>query len=78
MATTSKYPHGTKPKHNAPTMEVIMLRYECATCGNRCLRETRPDNTVCGGCDNPNWKLMKFQEHYIVGQDDYTHPDGEI
>ena len=54
------------------------LRYECATCGNRCLQETRPENGECGGCDNPDWKLMKLQDGYMVGSKKRTHPDGEI
>jgi DNA-directed RNA polymerase subunit RPC12/RpoP len=56
----------------------IMLRYKCATCGNQCLQNERPDNIICGGCENPNWKLMKIQEPYIVGQKEYIHPLGEI
>ena len=55
-----------------------MLRYKCATCGNKCLVEERPNNSTCGGCENPNWKLMKVQESYIVGQKEYIHPLGEI
>ena len=55
----------------------VMVRYECATCGNGCLQHGLPDNE-CGGCDNPDWKIMTIQEHYIVGQKDWVHPRGEI
>lgn len=47
-----------------------MLRYQCKTCGNTCLQETAPDNSVCGGCKNPNWQLMEFQEPYKANDTD--------
>jgi len=56
----------------------VMVRYECANCGNRGLQHNRPDNSGCGGCDSPDWKIMKKQEAYIVGQEDWVHPEGEI
>ena len=46
-----------------------LLRYKC-DCGNTCLVETEPDNTICGGCNNPNWKLQENQEPYKVNKDD--------
>ena len=55
-----------------------MIRYKCATCGNTCLQEKRPDNSVCGGCDKPDWKIMRIQESYEVGKRNWIHPDGEI
>lgn len=57
---------------------VLMVRFECKTCGNRGLQEERPDNTECGGCNNPDWKIMKNQESYIIGGKDWVHPHGEI
>jgi len=42
-----------------------MKRYIC-DCGNTCLESTKPDNTVCGGCNNPNWNTMSIQEPYRV------------
>ncbi len=56
----------------------VMLRYMCANCGNKCLESEKPDNSICGGCTKPNWKLMKKQQSYKVGEGDYTHPQGEI
>jgi len=55
-----------------------ILRYECATCGNQCLLEKRPDEYICGGCEKPDWKLMKLQKSYKVSGEDWVHPDGEI
>ncbi len=55
-----------------------ILRYKCATCGNRCLQDYRPDNSICGGCKNPDCKLMKFQEAYMVDGKDFIHEKGEI
>lgn len=56
----------------------IMIRYKCASCGNTCLQKEKPNNSVCGGCNNPNWKILKYQESYIVGQKDWIHPKGDI
>lgn len=56
----------------------IMVRYECANCGNRCLNSNKPDNSICGGCSLPDWKIMKNQEAYMVGQKKWVHPKGEI
>ena len=56
----------------------FMLRYKCTTCGNTCLQNTKPDNSVCGGCNRPNWKLLKNQEAYNINQKDYIHVCGEI
>lgn len=56
-----------------------LLHYKCANCGNTCLQACSPHLTQnCGGCDNPNWKLMKFQEAYMQGDIDYIHPKGQI
>lgn len=55
-----------------------LLRYICVNCGNKCLVGTKPDNTICGGCDKPDWKLLKHQESYIVGGVDWEHSDGEV
>lgn len=52
--------------------------YKCATCGNRCLDEEAPDNSICGGCKSPDWKLMKLQEAYWTHGHDWVHPQGEI
>ena len=59
-------------------LEGDLIRYECANCGNRCLANKRPDNSVCGGCDKPDWKIMKYQETYMVGGKDWIHPEGKI
>ena len=56
----------------------MTLRYKCDNCGNTCLVNTKPDNSVCGGCDNPKWKLMKYQEAYRIRKANYIHPNGEI
>lgn len=55
-----------------------LIHYKCATCGNTCLQENKPDNSVCGGCGNPDWKVMKYQKAYKVNQKDWIHPNGEI
>lgn len=55
-----------------------LLRYACATCGNTCLPAKRPDNTRCGGCDKPDWRLLKRQEAYQVDGEDWIHPEGEV
>ena len=55
-----------------------LIRYKCKTCGNTCLESEHPDNSICGRCDTPDWKIMKFQEAYMAGQHDYVHPKGEI
>jgi len=60
------------------TEKSIMIRYQCDSCGNRCLQHKRPDNTECGGCSIPNWKIMKNQEAYITGKKNWVHPQGEI
>lgn len=60
------------------TKEKEKFRYKCLTCNNTCLSESKPDNTICGGCNNPNWKLLIFQENYKVGEKDFIHPNGEI
>jgi len=44
----------------------IMTRYKCTTCGNTCLQKNKPDNSICGGCKNPNWEIMEQQESYII------------
>lgn len=51
-------------KHPLPYIEKILIRYRCNTCGNKCLQETKPDNSVCGGCNNPDWVLSENQESY--------------
>lgn len=56
----------------------VMRRYTCVNCGNTCLAEVRPDNTVCGGCNKPDWKLLKYQKSYKVGQSDWICPEGEV
>ena len=57
----------------------LKLRYKCFNCGNTCLEDKKPDNSVCcDRCIKPDWRLMQKQEGYIVGQKDYIHPDGEI
>jgi rubrerythrin len=75
------------PMKNIPTGKLktvdlsqylCLLHYKCATCGNTCLSNERPDNSICGGCDKPDWKLMKHQESYMVNGKDYEHPLGEI
>lgn len=55
-----------------------LLHYKCKTCGNQCLQEAKPENSACGGCDSPDWKLMKHQEAYEVGKESFNHPNGEI
>lgn len=55
-----------------------MIRYKCATCGNTCLKKNEPNNSICGGCNKPNWKIVKNQEAYMINQQDWTHPFGEI
>lgn len=55
-----------------------MIRYKCATCGNTCLTKDKPDNSVCGGCKNPDWKILKLQESYIIDKPNWIHPQGEI
>jgi hypothetical protein len=64
-----------KPQLN---IGAVMCRYLCINCGNTCLSEVRPNNSICGGCKNPNWKLKKQQESYQVGGIDYIHKDGEV
>ena len=58
----------------------LMWRWECQTCGNRCLNpssEERP--TECHSkCPKPDWKLLKYQQTYKVNGENWTHPDGEI
>ena len=57
----------------------VLLHYKCANCGNTCLQARSPAiNESCGGCDNPNWKLMKQQEAYKPGDINYIHPKGKI
>lgn len=56
----------------------IMLHYKCGNCGNKCLQESRPNNSICGGCNNPDWKIMKNQESYMVGKVDWIYPMWEI
>ena len=55
-----------------------LYRYKCANCGNTCLQEYKPDNTVCGGCNSPDWKLMIYQQSYRVDDKDYYNINGEI
>jgi len=55
-----------------------LIRYKCATCGNTCLQEQRPDNSICGGCKNPDWKIMHEQQAYVIFEADWLHPDGQI
>lgn len=52
--------------------------YECANCANRCLSEPnkKPGNNCA--CGNADWKLMKNQQAWIVGEEDYIEPKGEI
>jgi hypothetical protein len=33
---------------------------------------------VCGGCSNPDWKIMKTQRLFSVKQKTWEHPLGEI
>lgn len=65
-------------KIEAMKLPCVMVRYKCDTCGNTCLQDIRPDNSVCGGCNNPNWKIIKIQEPYMVDQKSWVHPNGEI
>jgi hypothetical protein len=44
--------------------EAPLLWYQCETCSNKCLTNPAPNNSHCGGCDKPNWILMKEQESY--------------
>ena len=54
-----------------------MPRYQCHTCGNRCFQDEPPGPTdKCGGCDAPDWKLMRYQEAIAVGGEDFEHVDG--
>jgi hypothetical protein len=55
-----------------------LIWYKCETCGNSCLSEVRPDNSICGGCNNPNWKIMIHQTAYKVGHKDSINNNGEI
>lgn len=55
-----------------------MKRYKCKTCGNTCLVDGKPTNDICGGCNNPNWKLLKRQEKYKVNGKNYIDINGEI
>jgi len=41
-----------------------MTWYKCATCGNGYLDYTKPTNNACGGCDNPDWRIAKYQQAY--------------
>ena len=59
-------------------MDNLKLWYKCSNCGNTCLSDVRPDNSICGGCNKPDWKLKIYQTAYIVNQEDWNHPDGEI
>lgn len=52
------------------------LRYQCANCLNTCLSFERPKKECV--CKKPDWKLMKHQQSYIVGQEDYYLDFGEI
>lgn len=55
-----------------------LVKYQCV-CGNTCLQPQKPDNSVCGGCKNPNWKTLKIQPSYQVGLNNtWVHPLGEI
>jgi DNA-directed RNA polymerase subunit RPC12/RpoP len=60
------------------TSNLPMIRYKCLTCGNTCLQHSEPNNSVCGGCSNPNWKIMKIQQSYVVNVEDWIHPLGEV
>lgn len=68
-ATEQEYLQNTQPK---------LIHYQCANCGNTCLQETKPDNTVCGKCNKPDWKIMVIQEAYNQNIETYLHPGGEI
>ena len=52
------------------------LWYQCHNCGNKALSACVPDNRICGGCKQPDWKLMRYQETYWVEGKDWIHPDG--
>lgn len=56
---------------------VKLFYYKCATCGNKCLKECQPNNSVCV-CQRPNWKLMINQQAYLASEKDYIHEKGEI
>lgn len=59
----------------------LKIWYQCHTCGNRCLKDPdmAPDNSVCGGCDSPDWQIMRHQRDYRVnGDGDWVHPDGTV
>jgi len=74
---------GVKPTNNWQPKKMPVLKdrlwYKCATCGNKGLSES-PDekHDKCGGCDSPDFKLMKHQQSWIVGKEDYIHPEGTI
>lgn len=53
---------------------VELLRFQCRSCGNRCLTHYVPNETcVCG---SPDWVLCRNQESYLVNGDDWIHPRG--
>ncbi len=61
-----------------PTLQ-DRLWYKCANCGNKGLSEKPIDkNSTCGGCNNSDFRLMKNQRSWIIGEEDYIHPEGTI
>lgn len=68
----------TKTNKEKNEISPCVVRYKCASCGNTCLQIDRPDNSICGGCNNPDWKIMKNQQAYIINQKDWIHTNGEI
>ena len=77
MSTNNKQQQNSNPSAGSAKLPV-MRRYTCINCGNTCLAEHRPDNIVCGGCKKPDWKLLKYQQSYIVGQPDWICTEGEV
>ena len=53
------------------------LWYQCKTCGNRALNSRRPGKRNCV-CKKAQWKLMKHQQAWVHGAEDWEHPEGEI
>ena len=75
-------PHNTKGKCLINNRVIVITDkkkwWKCGRCGNTGLQEERPHNAMCGGCTNPDWKLMDVQKPYIVGAKAYKEPNGEI
>jgi hypothetical protein len=50
-----------------------LQRYNCDNCGNTCVDDVMPNNSECGGCDNPKWNLSSKQDVY-ASENNYNNP----